>query len=71
MYVPEYFSATLALSKPALPGTATVKVADPLTGTVPHVCGNGVPEVVPSVAVFMVRLGMAAVPVLLTVMVNV
>jgi hypothetical protein len=38
---------------------------------VPHVCGNGVPEVVPKVAALRTTLPAGAVPVFLTVMVKV
>jgi len=40
VYVPESFSATPAPSRPALPGTETVKVAVPPAAIVPHVCGS-------------------------------
>ena len=47
-----------------------MKVAVPPAARVPYVCGNGVPEVVPSEAVFRVRLVMVPVPVLCTVTVK-
>lgn len=67
-YDPEYFSATPAPSKPTLPGSLTVKVAVAPPARGPQVCGNGVPEVAPSVAVLRVTLDAVAVPVFLTVM---
>jgi hypothetical protein len=65
--VPQNFSATPAPSVPTLPGKATVKVAFPPAATVPHVCGIGVPEVVPNVAPVRTTLVKGAVPVLVTV----
>jgi hypothetical protein len=71
VYVPEYFSATPAPSAPTLTGKATVKTAVPPAARVPHVCGNGVPEVVPSVAAVRARLDTGPVPVFWIVMINV
>lgn len=52
VYVPAYFSMTVAPSVPTLNGNVTVKVADPPPAArVPRLCGNGEPEATPSVAV--------------------
>jgi hypothetical protein len=71
VYVPEYFSATLAPSAPTLPGKVTVKVPDAPAARVPRVCGNGVPVPEPSAAEVSVRPVTTPVPVLSIVMVAV
>jgi hypothetical protein len=68
VYVPETFSATPAASKPALPGTETVKVCVPPAAMVPPVCGNGDPVAEPSVADVRVTLVAGEPPVFVTVM---
>jgi hypothetical protein len=69
--VPVNLSATPAPSRPTLPGNASVKLADAPGAMDEMVCGSGVPEVVPSTAVFRVTLVKAPAPVSLMVTVNV
>ena len=71
VYVPETFSATAAPSKPALPGTETVKVYVPPAAIVPPVCGNGDPVAEPSVAEVRVTLFAGEPPLFVTVMLKV
>ena len=68
VYVPETLSATAAPSKPALPGTETVKVNVPPAAMVPPACGNGDPVAEPSVAEVRVTLVAGEPPVFVTVM---
>jgi hypothetical protein len=69
--VPEYFSATTALSAPTLPGTVTVKTADAPEARVPNVCGSVEPGAEPSVAVFKVKPVTVPAPAFVTVIVTV
>ena len=70
-YVPEILSATPVPSKPALPGTETVKVCVSPAAMVPTVCGNGDPVAEPSVTEVSVTLVAGAPPVFVTVMLKV
>ena len=69
--VPEYFSATPAPLAPVLPGKLTVKMPVAPCAMDARDCGNGDPEVVPSVAAVRTTLDTVPVPVFLVEMVKV
>lgn len=67
VYVPVYFSMTVAPDVPALDENVMVAVAEPpFAAIVPNVCGNGDPLALPRVAVVNCTLLAAPVPLLVT-----